>query len=87
MRDRDSARRYAAKQSAQSPAEDGDRDDRAGIGRDELVLQRVQLLVQRDAAWPLAASEQQPTMPQRSGQHQNRAANHESNHYARAEQP
>jgi hypothetical protein len=51
------------------------------------VLQGVQQLVQRDAAWPLGASEQQPTMPQRSGQHQNRAANHESNDYARAEQP
>ena len=34
-------REHAAKQSAQSPTEDGDRDDRAGIGRDELVLRGV----------------------------------------------
>ena len=56
-------REHAAKQSAQSPTEDGDRDDRAGIGRDELVLRGVQQLVQRDAAWPLAARAQHPTMP------------------------
>jgi hypothetical protein len=36
------------------------------------------------AAWPLAARTQQPAMPQRSGQHQNCAANHEPNDYARA---
>jgi len=31
-----------------------------------------------EAAWPLASRAQQAAMPQRSGQHQNRAANHES---------
>jgi hypothetical protein len=36
--------------------------------------------------WPLAARARQAAMPQRSGQHQNRGANHESNDYARAEQ-
>ena len=45
----------------------------------------ISLLGGAAAARPLAR-EQQPMMPQRSGQHQNRAANHESNEYARAEQ-
>ena len=40
----------------------------------------ISLLGGAAAARPLAR-EQQPMMPQRSGQHQNRAANHESNDY------
>src|SRR5262249_33405344 len=40
---------HAAKQASQSPTEHGYGNDRAGIGRDERILGRVQELMQRNA--------------------------------------